>query len=102
MGGMVNYGSGVNFGTCVNHSTSDMSSSNTAGTFESLNWSNSTSSITGVYCVADYSNTSGGTVTVYFRPGLKSSASTAGIRWYSAGGGTPNGVIRKWYELINI
>ena len=100
MGGMVNYDAGgLNFGTCVNHKITSTFSGSTDGNFESLNWCNEATRITGVYCLADYSNSSGGTVTVYFRAALKSSASSASCRWYTASG---TGIIRKWYELINI
>lgn len=98
-GGMIEYDAGSNYGTCINYHTSTFSTS-TTGTFESLNFTNNQSSkLTSVYCLMDYSNTSGSSVNIYFRCGLKSDTSTT-ARWYTHA--SSNGTIRKWYELIKI
>jgi len=100
IGGMVEYDSGDSFGSCVNYHTSTFSTA-TTGTFDTLNFTNAPASkLTSVYCMTDYSNTSGSTVTIYFRQGF-TSAVTQTARWYS-NSGTGQGKIRKWYELIQI
>ena len=100
IGGMVDYSGGDSFGSCVNYHTSTFSSS-TTGTFDTLNFNNSPSNKqTSVYCLAEYSNTSGSAVNIYFRQGFTSAFSQS-ARWFSSSS-TGNGRFRKWYELIRI
>jgi hypothetical protein len=97
-GGEAEYDAGVNWGTSLNYKTGSTFSSATDGTFNTTNWTNSTSKQTSVYTNEDYSNTSGSAINIYFRAGMKATSSTT-ARYYGDSG---TGGIRKWYELIQI
>ena len=100
-GGMVEYDAIDEWGSSVNWKTGSTFTSSTDGSFtNAVNWTNSPQyKLTSNYINADYSNTSGSSVNIYFRPGMKSSGSVTNARWFATFG---SGYIRTWYELIQI
>ena len=97
-GGLIEYDAGSSWGSAINYKTGSTFTNNTDGNFTSdVNWTNAPSTkLTSNYINADYSNTSGSSVNIYFRAGMRSTTSTT-ARWYAL-----QGEITYWYELIQI
>ena len=99
-GGIIEYDAGQRYGSSLNWKVGSTFSGSTDGSFtNSVNWlDNQTIHLASNYINAEYSNTSGSSVYIYFRPGLRSTQSTT-ARVYATGG---TGALRTWYELIKI
>lgn len=97
-GGLIEYDAGSSWGSAINYKTGSTFTNNNDGSFtDDVNWTNAQNTkLTSNYINADYSNTSGSSVNIYFRAGMRSTQSTT-ARWYAS-----QGRITYWYELIQI
>jgi hypothetical protein len=82
-GGMLEFDAGVTWSACINYATSSFGSA-TAGTFDPGTGTNNAASKYAFGPAATmYSNSSGSTVTLYYRLGLKGWGGDVTARWYA-------------------